>query len=137
MITDFKDLELDKLNGLEDIEKMFKEKMDLSLSSCGEALEAALKSKAEAMVPDIINLAPNGDYDMLLEEPEEILHFLTNEACKAENWVLQYVEQRKAGDQMLQLMFNNKAVDEGDVVRGIVYVGMSGKIRHAFVSAHT
>ena len=84
------------------------------------------------MAAEMTTLAPNGEYDKLMEEPEAILEFLRREAAKPENWVLEFVEVRKEKDQLMELVFFNKAVDDGDSLKGFVFVGLSGKIRHAF-----
>lgn len=135
MLASFKELPLDNCKEPEDFDKVFQEHLGLSLATCGEAMSKFLTNRAEELVPDMINMAPYGKYDQLTEDPQVMLSFLQTEAIKPENWVLQFMEA-KEGSQLMSMVFFNKSVDDGDTLKGHVIVGLSGKIRHAFVQAH-
>lgn len=135
MIESFKELTFEGCKTDEDIETRLQEKLGLSLKACQEALSNYLLINAAEVVPDLPSVAPYGDYDKLMEDPEQIQLFLENEAYKPENWNIVFFYARKEQDKLAEFVFYNKAVDEGDVLKGYVYVGVSGKIRHAFSQA--
>lgn len=129
--------DIDAAKKTEEIDDILRKHLTVGFAECGEALAKFLLERGEECLEDMINLAPYGDYDKLTEDKEIILKFLQEEAVKPENWVIQMVEVKKKGDQLIELLFFNKAVDDGDILKGFVFVGASGKIRHAFVQAHS
>lgn len=116
----------------EDIDKLLQEHLKISTAQCAEALAASLQERAEEFVEELVAVAPHGDYGKLIENPEDILKFLKDEAYKAENWVLELLGKRSEKEQLIELVFLNKAIDDGDMLKGYVFVGESGVIRHAF-----
>lgn len=132
MVESFKDVDFSEAKGSEEIDKIMQEKLGCSLAECAGALCDSLQRRAEEIAEEMTTLAPNGEYDKLIEEPEAILEFLRREAAKPENWVLEFIEVKKEKDQLMELVFFNKAVDDGESLKGFVFVGLSGKIRHAF-----
>ena len=132
MIESFKDLNFDDTKEEADIDKILQEKLGISLAYMAEALQGALKKRAEEFVAEMVTVAPYGDYGKLMEEPEAILTFLRDEASKQENWKIYFIEVKKEKDQLIEFIFHNKAVDDGDFLKGFVFVGLSGKIRHVF-----
>lgn len=135
MIESFKDLSFEGCKTEEDAATRLQEKLGLALQDCKEALSNSLLIRAEEILPDLPSCAPYGDYDKLMEDPEVIQKFLEDEACKPENWEIVFFYARKEQDKVAEFVFYNKAVDDGDILKGYVYVGLSGKIRHAFCQA--
>ena len=135
MIESFKELTFEGCKTEEDAAARLQEKLGLALQECKEALSNSLLIRAEEVVPDLPSLAPYGDYDKMTEDPEVIQKFLEDEAAKPENWEIVFFYARKEQDKVAEFVFYNKAVDAGDVLKGYVYVGLSGKIRHAFTQA--
>jgi hypothetical protein len=121
----------------EELEKVMQEELHIGLSDCQKALSVALSERASELVEDMPNMAPNGDYEKLTEDPEVMLKFLQEEAYKPENWIIDYVEVKKKDDQLLLITFNNKVVDDGEILKGFVFIGLSGVIRHAFAQIHS
>lgn len=131
-----KDINSDEEQKTEDLDKILQEKLHVSLAQCTEALSVSLKERAEEFVEELVTVAPHGDYSKLLEEPASILKFLQEEAYKPENWTLELLGARSEKDQLIELVFRNKAIDDGEMLKGYVFVGLSGNIRHAFPQVH-
>ncbi len=136
MVEDFKEISFDNLKELEEIDGVLRDKLGIGFAECTQALCDSLLERAEEVVEDLPSMAPHGDYSKLMEDPESITKFLREEAAKPENWKFEMLEVRKAKDQLMELIFVNKTVDDGDILKGFVFVGLSGKIRHAFVQVH-
>lgn len=119
-----------------DIDKLLQEHLHISLQDCYQALSESLKNRAEELLIDMINLAPYGDYNALMEEPQEMLTFLIEEAAKPENWEVQFVDVKKQDDQLLEVMCFNSSIDDGDILKGFLFIGLTGKIRHCFPQIH-
>ena len=126
---DLKDISFADAKEPEDIDKILREKIGIGLLECSQALSDALANRADELAPDLPNVAPYGKYDKLIEDQESILQFIKEEAIKPENWTVSFVD---AKESLMQLTFLNKSVDDGDTLKGHVFVGKSGKIRHAF-----
>lgn len=135
MIESFKELTFEGCKTPEDADARLQEKLGLSVKTCQEALSNSLVIRAEEVLEDLPSCAPYGDYGKLMEDPLEIQKFLEEEASKPENWEIVFFYARKEQDTLAEFVFYNKAVDEGDILKGFLYVGVSGKIRHAFVQA--
>lgn len=131
-----KNFDSDKEQKLEDLDKLLQEHLHVSLAQCTEALASSLQERAEEFVEELVTVAPYGDYGKLLEESDAILKFLQEEAYKPENWALELLGARSEKDQLIELIFRNKAVDDGEMLKGYVLVGLSGTIRHAFPQVH-
>ena len=136
-MEDFKEFDLSKLEGVEQIEAYIQEKMGASFSEIKARLSANAKDKAEELTHEFTNIAPYGEYDKILEDNDSMADFLRAEAAKDENWILESLEVVKTGGQdCLQCMFVNKAVDDGTSLEGHVWLSKSGKIRHSFVQGN-
>lgn len=129
--------DLDAAKENSETDGILRKHLTIGFAECSEALAKFILERGEECLEDMINLAPYGDYNALTEDKEVMLKFLQEEAIKPENWVIQMVEVKKKGDQLIELLFFNKSVDDGDILKGFVFVGASGKIRHAFVQAHS
>lgn len=137
MVEKMSEVPLKETKTPEEMDKVLREHLGIGFAECAQALSASLAERAEELMEDIINLAPYGDYDKITEDPEVILKFLKEEAVKPENWEIQFVEVKKESDQLMEMVFFNKSVDDGDILKGFVFVGISGKIRHAFTQVHS
>lgn len=129
--------DIDASKKFEELDAILRKHLTIGFAECAEALGKFLLERGEECLEDMINLAPYGNYDQLTEDKEVMLKFLQEEAIKPENWIIQMVEVKKKGDQLIEILFFNKAVDDGDILKGFIFVGVSGKIRHAFVQAHS
>jgi hypothetical protein len=136
MVDSIKDISFDDAKKIEDIDKILQENLHVSLAQCAEALAASLQERAEEYVEELVTVAPHGDYGKLIEEPEAILKFLKEEAYKPEHWIIEMLGAKNEKDQIIEIVFQNKAIDDGDMLKGYVFVGLSGAIRHAFPQVH-
>jgi len=136
MVDNLKDIKFDDAKNTEDMDKILRDNLGIGCTECAQALSENLLTKLEECLEDLPNMAPYGDYDKLTEDPQVILTFLKEEASKPENWKLQFVD-REEKSQLLKLMFFNMAVDDGDILKGFVFIGLSGKIRHAFAQVQS
>jgi hypothetical protein len=132
MINDIKELEVGEKATNEQLDQKIREKLGIGFSEMTEALCLSVKERAVELVEEIANIAPNGDYGKLIEDKELMAKFLQEEAAKPENWIIQFIETKKKDSGLIEFVFFNKTVDDGDIFKGFVFVGKSGKIRHAF-----
>lgn len=132
MINDISDLELNEEDSMEVLESKIKDKLGVDFDSMKNALSKFIKDNLDEVSEDFVNIIPYGDYGKLLEDKEEKCSFLLDEASKLENWKLYYLMPSDANPELIQFVFKNGSVDEGDVFEGHVFVSKSGKIRHAF-----
>lgn len=139
MIDSVKDLGLDELNKEEVDEKFWElldqrlqEKMGLSLEKLKQSVCNSIKERAEELALDLSNIAPYGDYGSMLEDNDSMANFLKKEASKPENWKLYSINVDTKNENLLKFLLFCKAVDDGDVIQGVVFTNKSGVIRHAF-----
>jgi hypothetical protein len=135
MLEPFKKILNTEIKEISEFDQLLKDNLNLSLSDCQAALEQSLSTRAGEVAADLPNLAPFGDYSKMTEDPIEIERFLREEASKSQHWEIYFAELRKKDGELLELIFSNKAADDGELVKGYVFVGVSGKIRHAFCQA--
>jgi hypothetical protein len=133
MVEKLTDISFEGAKTPEEIEKVVQDNLGISFAECGQALSQSLLERAEELVGELLNVAPYGDYAKVTEDPEQILSFLQEEAVKPENWKISWIDIK---GELMELMFDNQAVDDGDILKGFVFVGLSGKIRHAFAQVH-
>jgi len=139
MIDSVKDLGLDDLDKEEIDEKFWElldqrlqEKMGLSLEILKQSVCDAIKTRAEEVALDLPNIAPYGDYGAMLEDNDSMTSFLKDEASKPENWMLYSIAPDHKNENLLKFLLKCKAVDDGDVLQGLVFTNKSGMIRHSF-----
>lgn len=135
-MIDIQDMGISGKETPEEIEAKIEEKLGLKMDDLRQALEACTKEHVEELGKDFITLAPYGDYGKLLEDENQIAAFLKEEASLAKNWTLSYLEQtdtRLVSELLLEFVFDNSAMDPDEALRGLVYVGAGGKIKHVFV----
>lgn len=142
MIDSIKDLELNEI--LKDFEKLeaseieekisavLQEKLGVGLESLRNSLSESVKNRAEELSLDLPNIVPYNDYGKLLEDNDSMSAFLRDEAAKLENWLLESIQDDQKNKNLIKFCFLNKAVDDGHVLQGLVFVNKSGVIRHAF-----
>lgn len=137
MSETFDDLMSDDVKTPEDIDTKIREKLGIGIKEMSHALCDSLRHRAEEVAEDCYSVAPYGDYSKMIEDPEGVAKFFREEAAKPEHWKLEFLEVRKKGDQIIEFTFTNTSVDDGDILKGFVFVGFSGSIRHAFCQVHT
>ena len=121
---------------VEQVEAKIEEIWKVKFSDLRKTLEKCTKEIANKLAEDMITVAPYQDYGKLLEEPEAIAAFIRDEASVPKNWELSMVEEtdtRLVAEPLLQLVFDNIALDELGTLRGFIYLSMNGKVKHAFV----
>jgi hypothetical protein len=116
----------------EDFDRILREYTGTGLSECATALTASLLERVDELLEELPYVSPHGDYGKMMEDKDLIREFILTEAAKDENWTFQFLEVRKAKDTLVELVFFNKAIDDGDILKGFVFLGFSGAIRHCF-----
>ena len=129
VLKDFDNLETHEIE--EKLDVVLQEKLGIGLGALRNSLSEYVKNKAEELALDLPNIAPYNDYGTLLEDNDSMTAFLRNEAFKLENWFLNTIQDDK-NKNLIKFVFKNKAVDDGHVLEGLVFVNKSGVIRHAF-----
>ena len=137
MIESIADLGLDDLDlEAEDLEEKLNtillEKLGVGLVEIKSSLHESVKNRAEELALDLPNIAPYGDYGAMLEDNDSMATFLREEASKLESWLLYSLQQDHKNETLIKFTFYNKAVDDGKVLLGLVFVSKSGKLRHSF-----
>lgn len=117
--------------GSEEWDLKLQEKLGLKILDLQNAICDWIKNNAEEISQDFVNIAPLGDYGNLLEDNDSLALFLREESAKPEHWELMGVKSTD-NQNMIQFIFDCSAVDDGNTFKGFVFVGKSGKIRHAF-----
>jgi hypothetical protein len=136
MVSDFKELGFLNDETPEQWDSKLQEKLGLSVADMKTALSKYINDKAEELSVTFVNIAPFGDYGLLIEDHEEMAKFLREEATKAENWHLESSCNNPDNASLLQFTFYCTAVDDGDIFKGHVYVSKSGAIRHVFAQVN-
>lgn len=134
MIEKFEDLGLDPQDKIEKIDEKIKDKLGLSLFDLKSKICESLLKKVEKISSEFTTIAPHGDYGKMLEGQEYIAEFLKSEASKPEFWALEYIMLSDVYANIIEFVFDCSAIDDGDALKGYIYVTFSGKIKHAFAS---
>src|SRR5579872_2836547 len=118
MIESFESLGITGEEEVEQLDALFQEKLNVSFADMKDALRESLHNHAHEVASQFLVLTPNGDYTKLLEDQDKIAEFLRGEACKDENWLPVYVGTSRDPKlpNMLEILFGNKAVDDGDAM---------------------
>lgn len=130
VLKDFDKLEVHEIE--EKLDVVLQEKLGIGLGALRNSLSESVKNKAEELALDLPNIAPYNDYGTLLEDNDSMATFLRDESTKLENWLLNSIQEDDKNKNLIKFVFKNKAVDDGHVLEGIVFVNKSGVIRHAF-----
>lgn len=136
-MEDFKELDLKEDDTEESVEAKLKEKLGVGIADLKASLTAFVVEKAEELTHQFANIVPYGDYDKILEDNDSMATFLRAEASKSENWKLQWIETTKSAVPMLKFSFKNTSVDDGEGFVGNVYLGLNGKVKHAFAQGES
>lgn len=120
-------------DALNQLSQKLKEQLGVSLEEAKEALSAWVQAHGDKLATDVLRIAPHDNYDKLLEVDIDKANFLKNEAHAVEHWDIHSLgpSTSKTLPDLFELMFANKAVDDGHTLLGHVYIG-GGKIKHAF-----
>lgn len=130
MIESMKDLGLSPDDDEEKIGNKLKDKLGVSLDDVKKYLCEHLFTNADSIANELMNIAPHGDYEKLIEDAPGMADFLKTEVVKPEYWSLSYIDN--IHEQVFQLVFFSSAVDDGETFKGYVVMNFSGKIMHAF-----
>jgi len=130
----FKELDLKDEDKREDVINKITAKLNLSHETLCEGISAFVKDHAEEFTLEMLNIAPYGEYESLIEDEDNMAEFLKKEAVKLDNWKLVMIEPVSMDTSLIKFMYHNVAVDEGEVLRGFAIVSLSGKVRHAFAN---
>lgn len=117
----------------EDLNAMILDVFKVSLDDMSKALSTAVEANSDEIAKQFINIAPLGDYGLLMEDPSKMSEFLKTEAHKPEHWIVSSLVPEKTG--YTRFIFNNDAVDDGTTFVGYVTVNAKGQIKHAFAQA--
>jgi hypothetical protein len=129
MIEEVKNLELNENSTPEDIEKSLEKLLELPIQSIKEQLSSYISSHTDKIISDIHNIIPYGDYGSIIEDKAQMAQFLKEQSSKIENWKLYSISENK---DLLQLTFSNTSVDEGDLLKGHVFISANRSIKHLF-----
>lgn len=132
MINNISDLELKNEDTLDHLDAKLKDKLGIDISTMVSLLSTFVIDKAPELAGDFINIIPYGEYDKMIEESADITKFLAEEASKPDNWSLYAITPSNVNSELIQFIFNNSSIDEGDLFQGHVFVNKSGKVRHVF-----
>lgn len=94
-------------------------------------LATYVQSNAEKLSMNMMNIAPHGNYSKMLHNDDDMAQFLKTEAHEDKNWKLSMISPEHKLN-LLRFEFSNKAVDDGESLKGMVYVSYQGKVKHAF-----
>jgi len=142
MLESIKDLELSDLDQdandfWDKFNSRLKEKLGIGVDEIKEALSSAIIKSAEELALELPNIAPYGDYEKLLEDNDSMTAFLREEASKLENLTIYTINEDDKQKQLLRFVVICTAVDDGESLKGFVFVSRQGVIRHAFAQVET
>ena len=130
-IIDFFNLSKDEYEE-DNVAQKIEDKLGISLKQIKEVLSKSVIERSEELSLNMINIAPNGDYEKLLEDNDSMSDFLKKEASKLEHWKLDYIFVSDINNELLSFVFSNDAVDDGTTFEGFVFITKTGKIKHSF-----
>ncbi len=125
-----KQLDLESVKSAEELNEKIKEQFGISLDDMILHLAEEVKNNPNKVAATFINVAPMGDYSKLLESPEEIAKFFSEEGYKPEFWIPETILSTESG--FIEFSFTNTSVDDGTTCKGYVVISSNGKIKHAF-----
>jgi hypothetical protein len=126
-----KDLEGEAL--LSKIDEILKEKLNLGLDDIKKPLIEYLVSHAEALSLELPNIVPFGNYEKILEDNDGMAQFLKTDAANSKYWVIYGISDDDKFPQLVRFVFLCTAIDDGNSLKGTVFVSKTGVVRHAFV----
>lgn len=132
MIESFKDLKIEESTTFEDLDSILKDKLGICSSDMVDKLSEYLLSHIDEIASSFVTLAPFGNYSKSIEDIKDIFSFIKNEASKKESWKLYYAQVSESNPSLMEFVFHCLAINDGEELKGYVYISKSGKIRHAF-----
>ena len=129
------DKTLAEASSVKDFNKKLKKLCHVSLIEIQQALSAAVQNTADEVAKEFINVAPLGDYSLLIEDHLKIAEFLKTEAHKPEHWLVYGLASGDDEKEFTKFVFMNDAVDDGTTFKGYVLIDKKGGIKHAFAQA--
>lgn len=114
---------------LEEIESQIENLTNISFNELKRKLSNYVVDNAAKIVEEVHNIIPYGDYSSIIEDKLQMEVFLKDASNKLENWELDLVMQE---NNLLQLVFNNISVDDGEIFKGHIFISANGKIKHLF-----
>lgn len=114
---------------LEEIESQIENLTNISFNELKRKLSNYVIDNATKIVEEVHNIIPYGDYSSIIEDKLQMEVFLKDASNKLENWELDLVMQE---NNLLQLVFNNNSVDDGEIFKGHIFISANGKIKHLF-----
>ncbi len=132
MIKDIADLNFESSDTEEIVSSKIKEKLNIDIPAMKDCLSNFVIDNSDQLSNDFVNIIPYGDYSKFLEDADKISKFLKDEASKIENWKLIYITPSDINQDLIEFVFNNKSIDDGDIFQGHIFLNKSGKIKHAF-----
>lgn len=143
MIESVEDLGLKVLDDIKEPEEVLKklneiltEKLGHSLEDIKKPLLEHVKSHAEELALELPNIAPFGDYGKLLEDNDGMANFLKTDAADPKHWLINLISGDDKFEQLIRVVFKCLAVDDGDTLKGTVFISKAGVIRHAFAQVN-
>jgi hypothetical protein len=134
MIKSFDEFGLLPDDKQEDIERKIQEKLGITFQEMHIKLAEYIESNIDDILDGLINIAPHGDYELLMEiedgDREKMKKFLLSDVTRSEYWELERFNVSDSND--IKFVFSSKAVDAGDTFKGFVLVNFIGKILYAF-----
>lgn len=139
MIDSVDDLDLKVLDDIKEpadvlkkLDEILTEKLGHSLEDIKKPLLEYVKSHAEELALELPNIAPFGDYGKLLEDNDGMANFLKTDCAEPKHWLVYLISGDDKFDQLIRVVFKCLAVDDGEALKGTVFVSKAGVIRHAF-----
>lgn len=129
MIEGMKDLDVKPKDTDEEIDRKIQEKLGITLAQITDVISKSMVIEAEVICEELMNIAPYGKYEELMEEIPDMVKFLKEECVKPESWRLHSISDYEG---LVRFTFYSKAVDDGDALKGFAFVNCEGKITHGF-----
>ena len=117
------------------LEDELQKAFNVNLLEIKKMLSLYVQNNSEELSLDLNNVMPYGDYSKIIEDNDGISHFLKNEACKIENWKIYSFSDSDVNENLIHITFDNIAIDEGESLKGHVFINKEGKVRHYFAES--
>lgn len=118
----------------QEIQDKLIELLGVPLVEMQNALSKWVQENSDELANDFGSIAPNGDWDRMIDDHSEMSQWFKTEGHKPENWRMESFSD-SAIPNLVGVSFANTAVDDGTECSGVVYVSLQGKIKHAFAKA--
>ncbi len=105
------------------------EKLGLKIIDLQGSVSQWVSNNSDKLAGEFINVAPGGDYSLLIEDAAGMSSYFKEEVSKPEHWKLSGV---RIVNNMLEFMFDCPVVDDGETLKGFVFTSKTGKIKHSF-----